>query len=70
MNLRLATYCRLHSCGSKANKEDFTELLATAFSFVIKYSLVVESFVSFYKEDILAFNERMFSWTLDFAPRK
>jgi len=67
----LATYRRfLHSSGSVANTEDFAELFATGLSFAIKFSLVVESFVSRYKENILAFNEKLFSWPFDFAPRK
>ena len=71
MDLWLATYRRfLHSSGSVANTEDFAELFATGLSFAIKFSLVVESFVSRYKENILAFNEKLFSWPFDFAPRK
>jgi hypothetical protein len=69
MDLRLATYRRfLQTSGSGANKDDFAKLLATAFASVIKYSLGVESFISLYKEDILAFNEKLFSWPLNFVP--
>lgn len=70
-DLLLATYRQLLGTSSSGTtKDDFADCLADAFASVIKYSLGIEDFKTFYMDDILKFNEKLFAWTLDFAPKQ
>jgi len=54
---------------SGATRSGFAACLATAFATVIQHRLGVETFKEVYQEDIMNFNEKLFSWTLDFRPQ-
>lgn len=70
MDLLLATYRQqlLSRSGSGITKTDFADCLADAFVSMMQYSLGIEDFKTFYLDDILTFNRKLFAWTLSFAP--